>query len=164
MSQTWILVADGARARLFARAADGALTEIACHTNPDGSAPQRHLGALPRTQESHGSARHAIEPHTDEHDKSQQRFARRRGNQADALVEAVQDHLVRILDGQPAPAALVVGGDKTLAADVLRDPRLRHLTALPARTAYAIADPKRAVLDDTLRRARNVHVTIHELT
>ncbi|MCA0336008.1 MAG: hypothetical protein LCH66_03935 [Actinobacteria bacterium] len=95
---------------------------------------------------------------------SQQRFARRRGNQADALVEAVQDHLVRILDGQPAPAALVVGGDKTLAADVLRDPRLRHLTALPARTAYAIADPKRAVLDDTLRRARNVHVTIHELT
>ncbi len=76
MSQTWILVADGARARLFARAADGALTEIACHTNPDGSAPQRHLGALPRTQESHGSARHAIEPHTDEHDKSQQRFAR----------------------------------------------------------------------------------------
>ena len=57
---------------------------------------------------------------------SQQRFARRRGNQADALVGAVQDHFVRILDGQPAPMALLVGGDKALAAEVLADPRLVH--------------------------------------
>lgn len=93
---------------------------------------------------------------------SQQRFARRRGNQADALVGAVQDHLVRILDGQPEPVALLVGGDKALAADVLADPRLTHLTTLPQRAAYAIADPNRAVLDATIATARKVRVTIEE--
>lgn len=93
---------------------------------------------------------------------SQQRFARRRGNQADALVVAVQDHFVRILDGQPAPMALLVGGDKALAAEVLADPRLVHLTTLPSRAAYDIGDPKRSVLDETLRRSRRVRVTIEE--
>ena len=93
---------------------------------------------------------------------SQQRFARRRGNQADALVSAVQDHLVRILDGQRAPVALLAGGDRALVADVLADPRLGHLAALPQRTAYAIADPNRKVMDETLRLSRRVHVTIEE--
>lgn len=93
---------------------------------------------------------------------SQQRFARRRGNQADALVGAVQDHFVRILDGKASAAALLVGGDRTLAGDVLADPRLAHLTTLPQRTAYDIADPNRAVMDETLRRCRRVHVTIEE--
>jgi len=93
---------------------------------------------------------------------SQQRFARRRGNQADALVGAVQDHLVRILDGQPAPMALLVGGDKALAAEVLADPRLVHLTTLLRRAAYDIGDPNRSVLDETLRRSRRVRVTIEE--
>jgi hypothetical protein len=93
---------------------------------------------------------------------SQQRFARRRGNQADALVEAVQDHLVRILQDARAPQGLLVGGDKALAAAVLADPRLEVLTRLPQRTAYAIADPNRAVMDEALRRCRRAHVTIEE--
>ena len=93
---------------------------------------------------------------------SQQRFARRRGNQADALVGAVQDHLVRILSDQPTTTGLLVGGDKALAADILADPRLAHLSALPQRTAYGIGDPNRAVMDETLRLGRKVHVTIEE--
>lgn len=93
---------------------------------------------------------------------SQQRFARRRGNQADALVVAVQDHLVRVLGLGPPPQGLLVGGDKTLAGEVLLDARLAVLTTLPQRTAYGIADPNRAVLDETLRRSRRVHVTIEE--
>ena len=92
---------------------------------------------------------------------SQQRFARRRGNQADELVRAVADHAVRILS-QGSPAALVVGGDRTLAGEVLEDPRLAHLLALPRREFADIGDPRRAVLDDVVRRARTVEVRIDD--
>lgn len=93
---------------------------------------------------------------------SQQRFARRRTQQADALVGAVRDHLVRILAGGTPAQGLLTGGDRALVAAVLADPRLAHLSTLPVRAAYDIPDPNRAVLDATLRRGRAVHVTIDE--
>jgi len=102
---------------------------------------------------------------------SQQRFARRRGNQADALVDAVAGHALRVLlgdDESPArdalgrPRGLVVGGDRAMAAAVLRDSRLRALTALPRRELYDLPDPKRAVLEDAVRRGRAVRVTLTE--
>jgi hypothetical protein len=92
---------------------------------------------------------------------SQQRFARRRGNQADELVRAVRDHAVRLLDGV-RPRGLVVGGDRALVADVLDDPRLAALRGLPLRELYDLADPRRAVLEDALRRGRAVRVTVEE--
>ena len=52
---------------------------------------------------------------------SQQRFARRRGNQADELVRSVAEHALRILPRGEA-AGLVVGGDRTLVRDVLATP------------------------------------------
>jgi protein required for attachment to host cells len=79
MSNTWILVADGARARLFeSEAFNKALNEVACFTNPDGRAPGRDATTerAPRVNESVGPARHAIEPHTTLRDKSTDRFAR----------------------------------------------------------------------------------------
>jgi hypothetical protein len=92
---------------------------------------------------------------------SQQRFARRRGNQADELVRAVAEHAVRILP-RGIPAGLVVGGDKTLVRAVLDDPRLAHLEGMPRRELYDLPDPRRAVLEDALRRGRAVRVTIEE--
>ena len=96
---------------------------------------------------------------------SQQRFARRRGNQADELVDAVQGHAARVLEGAH-PRGLVLGGDKPLAAAVLADPRLSPLRDLPRRELYDIADPRRVVLDASLARGRAVRVTIedHALT
>jgi hypothetical protein len=92
---------------------------------------------------------------------SQQRFARRRGNQADELVRAVTEHTLRILpDG--SVDALVVGGDRALVRAVLDDPRLAHLDALPRRDLYDLPDPRRAVLEDALRRGRAVRITIDE--
>ncbi|KGN38744.1 acVLRF1 family peptidyl-tRNA hydrolase [Knoellia subterranea] len=92
---------------------------------------------------------------------SQQRFARRRGNQADELVRAVAEHLLRTVpDG--IPDGLVVGGDKTLVRDVLSDPRLATLRDLARREFYDIADPRRAVLDEVVRRARAVQVSIDD--
>nr|WP_238338490.1 acVLRF1 family peptidyl-tRNA hydrolase [Pedococcus badiiscoriae] len=92
---------------------------------------------------------------------SQQRFARRRGNQADELVRAVVEHTLRILP-RGVPSGLVVGGDKALVRAVLDDPRLAHLVALPRRELYDLPDPRRAVLEDALYRGRAVRVTIED--
>lgn len=79
MKATWILVADRARARLFTLAGDGdRLEELRDFANPDARAPAGDLSRdrKPRTQESVGSARHAIEPHTTLQQKVSERFAR----------------------------------------------------------------------------------------
>lgn len=90
---------------------------------------------------------------------SQQRFARRRANQADELVGAVRDHAVRLL-GQARPDGLVLGGDRRLAAAVLEDPRLAALRALPVRELYDLPDPTSAVLATALARARSVRIEL----
>lgn len=104
---------------------------------------------------------------------SQHRFARRRDNQADALVDAVGGHAVRILlggnesprTGAPGiPRALVVGGDRALVAQVLGDSGLRSLADLPRRELYDLPDPRRAVLEDALRRGRAVRIELTDGT
>ena len=93
---------------------------------------------------------------------SQQRFARRRSNQADELVRAVAAHSARLLALDHAPQGLVVGGDRSLVRDVLEDPRLAHLLDLPRRELYDLPDPRRSVLEEALRRGRAVRVTIED--
>lgn len=94
---------------------------------------------------------------------SQQRFARRRANQADVLVAAVQDHLARLReDTGIAPRALARGGDRSLVADALDDPRLRDLVDLPFRDYSNLPDPRRAVLDDVVARATAYEITIDD--
>ncbi len=92
---------------------------------------------------------------------SQQRFARRRSNQADELVGAVTEHAVRLLRGSGAHG-LVLGGDHTLAEAVLEDDRLARLRDLPRLELYDLPDPRFAVLERALERARAVRVTIEE--
>lgn len=79
MATTWILVANRVRARLL-ELADGApeLHEIGDFLNPEGRAPEGSRGdhRPPRSVESVGSARHAIEPHTTPAEKVADRFAR----------------------------------------------------------------------------------------
>jgi len=104
---------------------------------------------------------------------SQQRFARRRGNQADALVDAVTGHAVQILLGgneSPGtgaagiPRGLVVGGDRALVAQVLEDAALRSVAGVPKRELYDLPDPRRAVLEDALRRGRAVRIELADGT
>ncbi|MDT0215195.1 acVLRF1 family peptidyl-tRNA hydrolase [Rothia sp. ARF10] len=92
---------------------------------------------------------------------SQQRFARRRGNQADELVRAVVEHTLRVVPDGIAEA-LVVGGDKALVREVLADPRLAGLRELPRREFHDIGDPRRAVLDEVVRRAVAVQVSVDD--
>lgn len=92
---------------------------------------------------------------------SQQRFARRRANQADGLVGAAAEHAVRLLAGT-RPAGLVVGGDRALVASLLEDDRLAGLRGLPRRELYDLPDPRLDVLRRALERGRAVRVTIQE--
>ena len=76
--KTWILVADSARARVFeVGAKDGQLFEVGGYANPEAHSKPSEIGRdkPPRAQESAGPARHAIEPHTDPHDKPALKFA-----------------------------------------------------------------------------------------
>ena len=92
---------------------------------------------------------------------SQQRFARRRNNQADALVGSVIEHTMRIVLASPSEA-LVVGGDKALVRDVLADARLARLARLPRRELFDLPDPKLSVLEQALRRGRAVRINLTE--
>jgi hypothetical protein len=92
---------------------------------------------------------------------SQQRFARRRGNQRAASFDSAAGTAARIL----TPIAgsldgLVLGGDRGALAAVLADPRLAALQKLPARTFPDVAEPRRAVLDAIAARSLSVQITV----
>ncbi|HSO17512.1 MAG TPA: acVLRF1 family peptidyl-tRNA hydrolase [Arthrobacter sp.] len=76
---------------------------------------------------------------------SQQRFARRRANQADALVEAVAEHAARIF-AEHRIEYLAPGGDRTLAEQVLAEPVLKQYATRPRLAFLDVPDPRAAVL------------------
>ncbi len=92
---------------------------------------------------------------------SQQRYARRRKNQADAVLTKVADLACRHLPPGSVDA-LVLGGDRRLAESVLEDPRLAHLVDLPRRTLWDLPDPRLRVLQEAARRARAVRLTLED--
>jgi len=94
---------------------------------------------------------------------SQQRFARRRGHQTDAVVTHAADTAARVLLPHTATcAALATGGDRGLVAEVLADPRLRPLEALPRVGPLDVGEPTKAVLLETPAQFRAVRVHIVE--
>jgi Actinobacteria/chloroflexi VLRF1 release factor len=94
---------------------------------------------------------------------SQQRFARRRANQTDAVVGAAADTAARVLLPHAAGlAALAAGGDRGLVEEVLTDPRLRPLAALPRLAPLDVGEPTKAVLLETPAQFRAVRVHIVE--
>jgi hypothetical protein len=109
----------------------------------------------PRVTASKVGTRH-VQSRTAAGGWSQQRFARRRENQARDLVGAVADVAARVLLGAPADW-LVTGGDRPLVTDVLTDRRLAGLAALPHGPHLALGDPRSDVvraLPDLVRRIR----------
>ena len=87
--------------------------------------------------------------------QSQQRFARRRDNQARAAYEAAADHAARILGRVPV---LVTGGDHGAVEAVLTDRRLARATVVPP--FLAVPDPRRSVLDQAVLDAQAVRVEV----
>jgi hypothetical protein len=87
--------------------------------------------------------------------QSQQRFARRRDNQARQAYEAAADHAARILGGT---RLVVTGGDHAALDAVLADPRLSSVTVLDP--WLPVPDPRRAVLDRAIADAQSIAVDV----
>ena len=86
--------------------------------------------------------------------QSQQRFARRRDNQARQAFEAAADHAARIL----RPGPLVTGGDHVAVDDVLADTRLAGMHVVGP--WLPVPDPRRAVLDQAILDAQAIGVDV----
>ena len=89
--------------------------------------------------------------------QSQQRFARRRDNQARQAFEAAADHATRIL-GQAGELLVVTGGDHTAVDEVLADGRLKTFEVVEP--WLPVPDPKRAVLDQAIADAQAVRIDV----
>lgn len=78
---------------------------------------------------------------------SQQRFARRRDQQAREAAGAAADAAFRVLVPEVATLhSVVTGGDKDMVGDTLEDRRLAVLRPLVATRVLAVADPRKDVL------------------
>ncbi|UQX87810.1 hypothetical protein M6D93_16100 [Jatrophihabitans telluris] len=95
---------------------------------------------------------------------SQQRYARRRDNQARAAFGQAADVAARILvPEQDRIEALVLGGDQVAVTATLSDPRLAALAALAERRPrplLAVADPRLKILQATASQFRAVRIRL----
>jgi hypothetical protein len=93
---------------------------------------------------------------------SQQRFARRRENQAAAAVNAAADTAVKVLVPYTGRLdAVVLGGDRRAVSGARADPRLRPVMKLAVDRFLTVPDPRLAVLRDAPRLflAVRIHLT-----
>ena len=88
--------------------------------------------------------------------QSQQRFARRRDNQARQAYEAAADHAARILGSLHGP--LVTGGDHGAVEEVLADVRLK--SARVVGPWLAVPDPRRSVLEQAVADSGALQVEV----
>ena len=94
---------------------------------------------------------------------SQQRFARRRDNQARAAAVDSAGIVARILLPEVRTlSAVVTGGDRAAVDAILATPALRPVADLRADRFLDVAEPRRAVLVAAIAQARAVRVLIKE--
>ncbi|HJV97689.1 MAG TPA: acVLRF1 family peptidyl-tRNA hydrolase, partial [Arthrobacter sp.] len=91
--------------------------------------------------------------------QSQQRFARRRSNQADELVQAVAVQARQVFSGQSFEY-VVPGGDRTLVDLVLEEPGLKDYARLPRLAYLDVPDPRAAVLKKAAADACAVRIQV----
>ena len=87
--------------------------------------------------------------------QSQQRFARRRDNQARVAFEAAAEHAARLVASAPV---LVVGGDAAAVDAVLEDARLRRTEVVGV--FLTVPDPRRAVLEEAVLDACSARMSV----
>ncbi|MET7862533.1 acVLRF1 family peptidyl-tRNA hydrolase [Micromonospora taraxaci] len=94
---------------------------------------------------------------------SQQRFARRRDNQAKAAMGDAADLAVRLLLPEVTRlTAVVCGGDRRAVDTVLADRRLAPLVPLRAERLLDVPEPRHAVLVAAVTAARAVHIRLRD--
>ncbi|WP_253182744.1 acVLRF1 family peptidyl-tRNA hydrolase [Arthrobacter sp. SW1] len=90
---------------------------------------------------------------------SQQRYARRRANQADALVSTVAAQAAAVFPGHSVEYVLP-GGDAALAAAALEDPALRDFARRPRLPFMAVPDPNTTVLKQAAADACSIRILV----
>jgi hypothetical protein len=110
------------------------------------------------TMADHKIGQRHVQGRTKAGGQSQQRFARRRDNQARVAYEAAADHAARILPDRLH--ALVAGGDQGAVDAVLADPRLAQAAAVRTSRWLPVPDPRRSVLDQAVLDAGAVVVDV----
>jgi hypothetical protein len=108
--------------------------------------------------EEHKIGQRHVQGRTKAGGQSQQRFARRRDNQARQAFEAAAEHAARIL-GDLGAVPVVTGGDHAAVDAVLADPRLQKLQV--CEPWLALPDPRREQLDRAVGDAQSVQVAVH---
>ena len=93
--------------------------------------------------------------------QSQQRFARRRENQAQQAVSAAADTAAAVF-GPYQLDALVLGGDRRAFAGIRTDPRLAPYFKVAVELFLTVPDPKLTVLKDTPRMFRAIRIKLTE--
>jgi hypothetical protein len=94
---------------------------------------------------------------------SQQRFARRRENQAKAAAGSAAEIVARLLLPEATSLdALVTGGDRRAVDAVLSDPRFAPLVARRAERFLDVPEPRLSVLEAAVARARTTLIKIRE--
>jgi len=103
----------------------------------------------------HKIGRRHVQGRTKAGGQSQQRFARRRANQARQAFEAAAEHAARILPHAP----LVTGGDRTAVGEVLAQLDRAHRDTVVG-PFLALPDPRRRELDLAVGLAQSVQVDV----
>lgn len=92
---------------------------------------------------------------------SQQRFSRRRDEQARQALRAAADDTADVLAGRTSELdGVVLGGDRGGLDELRDDPRLGAVFALASPRVLDVGEPRKAVLDVAARRARAVEIVI----
>lgn len=90
---------------------------------------------------------------------SQQRFARRRANQADALVETAAERAA-VLFAQDPPDCLQPGGDAKLFSECLAHTKLASYRVLPRLPLLPVPDPRQDVLRQAAADTRSLRISL----
>jgi hypothetical protein len=107
--------------------------------------------------------RHYVQGRTAAGGWSQQRFARRRDNQAKAAASDGADIVGRLLLPEVrALKAVVTGGDRSAVDAILAERSLAPVAALRAERLLDVPEPRHAVLLDAINQARSVLVLVRD--
>jgi hypothetical protein len=94
---------------------------------------------------------------------SQQRFARRRDNQARAAIADGAGIVQRLLLPEVRRLSAVVGGgDRTAVDAILATPALKPIAALRSDRFLDVPEPRRSVLEDAIAAARAVRILVRD--
>lgn len=93
---------------------------------------------------------------------SQQRYARRRGNQATRAYAKAAGDAARLLASAQALDRLVCGGDRVAIEAVLDDPRLTALRPRWDGRVFGVADPRWKVLQEFVPVALGVTIRLND--